>query len=92
MSKRFYSSEPSPSPEVSSKNDAITNKNDRTNLEQLKASIPENNRFVYPDFLPDPNMKYRHPIREKIERQDMLNRRYVMSKNVIHAQISFEII
>lgn len=32
-------------------------------------------RFIYPEFLPDPDPKYRHPIREKIERQDMLKRR-----------------
>lgn len=60
----------------SSKNVAVANK-ERTNLEQLKAAMPENTRFVYPEFLPDPDMKHRHPIREKIERQDMLNRRYV---------------
>lgn len=59
-----------------SANDAVA-KRERTNLEQLRASIPSNSRFVYPDFLPDPNPKYRHPIKEKIERQDMLSRRYV---------------
>lgn len=32
-------------------------------------------RFVYPEFLPHPNMEYRHPIKEKIERQDLLKRR-----------------
>lgn len=32
-------------------------------------------RFIYPEFLPDPNMEYRHPIKEKIERQDLLKRR-----------------
>lgn len=32
-------------------------------------------RFVYPEFLPDPQVEYRHPIKEKIERQDMLKRR-----------------
>jgi len=32
-------------------------------------------RFVYPEFLPDPNMKYRNRIREKLERIDMLKRR-----------------
>lgn len=53
----------------------MTNK-ERTNLEKLKSSMPDNTRYVYPEFLPDPDMKYRHPIKEKIERQDMLNRRY----------------
>lgn len=69
--KRFYSSEPAPTPVE----DPSGNK-ERTNLEKLKSSLPENTRFVYPEFLPDPNMKFRHPIKEKIERQDMLNRRY----------------
>lgn len=32
-------------------------------------------RFIYPDFLPAPAMEFRHPIKEKIERQDMLKRR-----------------
>lgn len=40
-----------------------------------KPIIPANSRFVYPEFLPDPLVKYRHPIREKIERLDMLARR-----------------
>lgn len=32
-------------------------------------------RFIYPEFLPDPDMKRRNAIREKLERYDMLNRR-----------------
>lgn len=32
-------------------------------------------RFKYPEFLPHPYMKWRNPIREKLERADMLNRR-----------------
>lgn len=43
--------------------------------EKRESIIPSNYRFVYPEFLPDPDMTYRHPIREKLERQDMLNRR-----------------
>lgn len=32
-------------------------------------------RHVYPEFLPDPNPKWRNSLREKLERIDMLNRR-----------------
>ena len=35
-------------------------------------------RYVFPDFLPDPTWHRRDRIREKLERQDMLNRRAVM--------------
>ncbi|XP_033341913.2 mitochondrial ribosomal protein L19 [Megalopta genalis] len=39
----------------------------------------ENYRFVYPEFLPDPNSLYRNNVREKLERLDMLARRSVVS-------------
>lgn len=32
-------------------------------------------RFIYPEFLPDPKIEFRNVIREKLERQDMLNHR-----------------
>lgn len=32
-------------------------------------------RHVYPEFLPDPNPKWRNTLREKMERADMLKRR-----------------
>ncbi|KAL0115456.1 hypothetical protein PUN28_010766 [Cardiocondyla obscurior] len=32
-------------------------------------------RFTYPEFLPDPDPKYRNALREKLERMDMLARR-----------------
>lgn len=35
-------------------------------------------RFVYPEFLPDPRFEFRHKIREKLERSDMLKRRTVI--------------
>lgn len=35
-------------------------------------------RHAYPEFLPDPNPAYRNPIREKLERRDMLLRRRVV--------------
>lgn len=40
-----------------------------------QTDVPSNYRFIYPEFLPDPDMKHRHLIREKIERYDMLDRR-----------------
>lgn len=32
-------------------------------------------RHLYPEFLPDPNPKWRNSLREKMERADMLKRR-----------------
>lgn len=32
-------------------------------------------RYIYPEFLPDPDLRYRNRIREKLERIDMLARR-----------------
>jgi len=32
-------------------------------------------RFIFPEFLPDPNPKFRNRLRERLERKDMLNRR-----------------
>lgn len=54
------------SPQNASNNESTANTSD---------PIPSNSRFVYPEFLPDPEFKFRHPIREKLERQDMLARR-----------------
>ncbi|KAG1677009.1 39S ribosomal protein L19, mitochondrial [Nymphon striatum] len=34
-----------------------------------------NFRYFYPEFLPDPDISRRHPIREKLERIDMMRRR-----------------
>ena len=32
-------------------------------------------RFIFPEFLPDPNPAWRNAVRERLERKDMLNRR-----------------
>lgn len=32
-------------------------------------------RYVYPEFLPEPNLRFRNKIKEKLERLDMLHRR-----------------
>lgn len=37
--------------------------------------VPPEYRFIYPEFLPDPKIEWRNPIREKLERMDMLKRR-----------------
>ncbi|KYQ48879.1 39S ribosomal protein L19, mitochondrial [Trachymyrmex zeteki] len=50
------------------------NKKAKQNIEQRKA-IPNRYRFIYPEFLPDPDPKYRNLLREKLERMDMLARR-----------------
>lgn len=36
-------------------------------------------RYIYPDFLTDPVFYYRDKIKEKLERQDMINRRKQIS-------------
>ncbi|XP_064488797.1 large ribosomal subunit protein bL19m-like isoform X2 [Ornithodoros turicata] len=45
---------------------------------KFQSAIPAEHaeyRFVYPEFLPDPDMSRRHFIRERLERMDMLKRR-----------------
>lgn len=42
-----------------------------------KPIVPRDYRLMYPEFLPDPKIEWRNPIREKLERLDMLQRRYV---------------
>ena len=32
-------------------------------------------RFIFPEFLPDPNLKFRNPLAEKLQRKDLLARR-----------------
>ncbi|EAT44311.1 AAEL004306-PA [Aedes aegypti] len=42
---------------------------------ERKSIVPPEYRFVYQEFLPDPKLEWRNPIREKLERMDMLDRR-----------------
>lgn len=37
--------------------------------------IPKEYRFQYQEFLPDPTVKFRNAVRERLERKDMLDRR-----------------
>ncbi|XP_012062929.1 PREDICTED: 39S ribosomal protein L19, mitochondrial-like [Atta cephalotes] len=50
------------------------NKIPEQNIEQKKV-ISDRYRFIYPEFLPDPDPKYRNSLREKLERMDMMARR-----------------
>lgn len=65
-----------------------TKTNEKREFKQFKPKIPANYRFVYPEFLPDPRLQYRNPIREKLERIDMLRRRYFTTIR-IHSIDSF---
>ncbi|XP_060532059.1 large ribosomal subunit protein bL19m [Cylas formicarius] len=46
----------------------------KTKVEDLTKRILDY-RYAYPEFLPDPNVKFRNRIREKLERIDMVTRR-----------------
>lgn len=50
------------------------NKTAEQNFKQNEV-IPSRYRFTYPEFLPDPDPKFRNSLREKLERMDMLARR-----------------
>lgn len=54
--------------------DKSTNETAEQNFKE-KQVIPSRYRFVYPEFLPDPDPKHRNTLREKLERMDMLARR-----------------
>lgn len=47
----------------------------RNPAENARKTHPDSYRYVYPEFLPDPALERRNPIREKLERADMLRRR-----------------
>lgn len=47
-----------------------------TGGETRKPMVPRDYRMIYPEFLPDPKIEWRNPVKEKLERLDMLNRRY----------------
>ncbi|XP_011684487.1 PREDICTED: 39S ribosomal protein L19, mitochondrial isoform X1 [Wasmannia auropunctata] len=42
---------------------------------EKKREIPDKYRFIFPEFLPDPDHTLRNSLREKLERMDMLARR-----------------
>lgn len=56
----------------------VEKKRVRPAVSRIRASGQNPNlalRHVFPEFLPDPNPKWRNSLREKLERADMLNRR-----------------
>ncbi|XP_076619644.1 mitochondrial ribosomal protein L19 [Colletes latitarsis] len=56
------------------------NNDSRTETTQSSNTISlEKHRYLYPEFLPDPNPIFRNTMREKLERFDMLARRSVIS-------------
>ncbi|KAG6803522.1 39S ribosomal protein L19, mitochondrial [Apis mellifera caucasica] len=56
------------------------NNNSKMENNKLNDSLSfVNYRFIYPEFLPDPNPLYRNNMREKLERMDMLSRRSVLN-------------
>ncbi|XP_033192644.1 mitochondrial ribosomal protein L19 [Bombus vancouverensis nearcticus] len=64
------------------KDDRVDDDNDsqtQPNNESTKSESFAHYRFIYPEFLPDPNPLYRQSVREKLERMDMLSRRSVIS-------------
>ena len=50
----------------------------RDTVEQSNRIRRRNYRFMFPEFLPDPDPLYRNPVRERLERTDMLKRRQVV--------------
>ncbi|CAG0888745.1 unnamed protein product [Cyprideis torosa] len=64
----------------------VTNPDDGTSPQSTETPKPNPNRlyaaaeyrYIWPEFLPEPDLKRRHRIREKLERQDMLRRRKVI--------------
>ena len=46
----------------------------RTDINDEKLSRRDY-RFIFPEFLPDPNLEFRNPIAEKLHRKDLLARR-----------------
>ncbi|XP_058807907.1 large ribosomal subunit protein bL19m [Phymastichus coffea] len=54
-----------------------TKKDEKTEIPNATEPFPPPHyRFVYQEFLPDPNFKYRNKLRERLERRDMLARRF----------------
>ncbi|XP_043253476.1 39S ribosomal protein L19, mitochondrial [Colletes gigas] len=56
------------------------NNDSQTQTKQSSNTVSlEKHRYIYPEFLPDPNPIYRNIMREKLERFDMLARRSVIN-------------
>lgn len=55
------------------------NNGEQQTTEPLSSESFTNYRFIYPEFLPDPDPLRRNSVREKLERMDMLARRSVVA-------------
>ena len=51
--------------------------NDNNQTDEQKLSRRDF-RFIFPEFLPDPNPAFRNPLAEKLQRQDLLSRRNIL--------------
>lgn len=49
--------------------------NEKKTKRKNNSFIPKDYRFQYQEFLPDPTIKFRNSVRERLERKDMLDRR-----------------
>ena len=56
---------------------AVQDSNEIKQTEEQKLSRRDY-RFIFPEFLPDPNPAFRNPLAEKLQRQDLLSRRHVL--------------
>uniref|UniRef100_A0A1I8P737 Large ribosomal subunit protein bL19m n=1 Tax=Stomoxys calcitrans TaxID=35570 RepID=A0A1I8P737_STOCA len=61
--------------ETANANATNTAKHPGGNADSRKSIAPTTYRFIYPEFLPDPKVEWRNPIKEKLERMDMIDRR-----------------
>lgn len=68
---KVFSTQVQTKPQVKENGDAEK----QINKEMPNASTFANYRFLYPEFLPDPNPLFRNSMREKLERMDMMARR-----------------
>uniref|UniRef100_A0A8D8XVB4 Large ribosomal subunit protein bL34m n=1 Tax=Cacopsylla melanoneura TaxID=428564 RepID=A0A8D8XVB4_9HEMI len=50
---------------------------------EKKLALPLENRFLYREFLPDPEMKFRNAIREKLERHNPLTNSPMTASSIL---------
>lgn len=56
----------------------IQKQDDSQEIVSSRNAFAKNFRFKYPEFLPDPDIKMRNTLREKLERMDMMKRRTII--------------
>lgn len=55
--------------------ESLIGRNDDEPTNKSSSTVQLRQRFVYPEFLPDPKIEWRNSVREKLERMDMMKRR-----------------